>query len=335
VGSTITLNGSVCGVPPFYYQWQFNDQDIPGATNTFLILRNLALSDSGNYTLVVSNSAGVVRSLPAQVIVQTPPAIAQHPQSRTILGFTDVSFSVTPSGTPPFSYQWRFNGQDLSGQTNATLLLTNVLKGQQGTYSVLVYNTAGSVLSSNATLVVNVPAYILSQPQDVATSNRYPAILSANVTGDPPMTYQWYFNTNATYEGAVPVVNSTNVTGANSNVLTIASSTTSYEGYYYLTLSNAFGVVTSRLAALVVVTLRITQQPQSYIVAAGTPVEVFVGFSGTMPLGYRWRTNGSGSSWVLTDSGYARLYWPSVQLINAGTYQLVATNAANLTGVGS
>jgi len=335
VGSTITLNGSVCGVPPFYYQWQFNDQDIPGATNTFLILRNLALSDSGNYTLVVSNSAGVVRSLPAQVIVQTPPAIAQHPQSRTILGFTDVSFSVTPSGTPPFSYQWRFNGQDLSGETNATLVLTNVLKGQQGTYSVLVYNTAGSVLSSNATLVVNVPAYILSQPQDVATSNRYPAILSANVTGDPPMTYQWYFNTNATYEGAVPVVNSTNVTGANSNVLTIASSTTSYEGYYYLTLSNAFGVVTSRLAALVVVTLRITQQPQSYIVAAGTPVEVFVGFSGTMPLGYRWRTNGSGSSWVLTDSGYARLYWPSVQLINAGTYQLVATNAANLTGVGS
>ena len=45
--------------------------------------------------------------------------------------------------------------------TNATLILTNVQLSQAGNYSVLVINAYGSILSSNATLIVNPLLYFV------------------------------------------------------------------------------------------------------------------------------------------------------------------------------
>jgi hypothetical protein len=36
-----------------------------------------------------------------------------------------VSFTVVATGTPPLNYQWRKDGQPLTGQTSATLTLVN------------------------------------------------------------------------------------------------------------------------------------------------------------------------------------------------------------------
>ena len=66
-----------------------------------------------------------------------------------------VTFSVTASGTPPLSYQWKFDGTNISGATNTTLVLTNVQLSQAGTYAVLVTNHYGSTNSASALLTVN------------------------------------------------------------------------------------------------------------------------------------------------------------------------------------
>ena len=53
-GDTDQLSAYAIGVPPLSYQWQFNGQDIPGATtltNTFPAV----LANAGSYTLVVTN----------------------------------------------------------------------------------------------------------------------------------------------------------------------------------------------------------------------------------------------------------------------------------------
>jgi endonuclease/exonuclease/phosphatase family metal-dependent hydrolase len=70
----------------------------------------------------------------------------------------DASFTVVATGTPPPDYQWRFFSTNLPGATRATLLLTNVATTQQGPYSVIVSNAAGSTNSFIATLIVNTPA---------------------------------------------------------------------------------------------------------------------------------------------------------------------------------
>ena len=51
LGADVTLSArAAAGTPPLSYQWQLNGEDIAGATATFLVLRNVQLSDAGQYT---------------------------------------------------------------------------------------------------------------------------------------------------------------------------------------------------------------------------------------------------------------------------------------------
>ena len=76
---------------------------------------------------------------------------------------SSASFSVSVSGTPPFSYQWRFNGTNLLNATNAAYAIQAVGATNTGNYSVVVTNLAGSVTSSNALLTVIVPPTLALQ----------------------------------------------------------------------------------------------------------------------------------------------------------------------------
>lgn len=62
---TVTAQGSI----PLSYQWYLNGEAIPGATATNYAVSNLAFGASGSYTVVVSNRAGAVTSLPASLTV--------------------------------------------------------------------------------------------------------------------------------------------------------------------------------------------------------------------------------------------------------------------------
>jgi hypothetical protein len=71
-----------------------------------------------------------------------------------VLG-SDVTFSVTASGTNPLSYQWQRNGVNVAGGTGATLALANVQSANAGTYTCVVTNVAGSATSNSATLTID------------------------------------------------------------------------------------------------------------------------------------------------------------------------------------
>jgi uncharacterized repeat protein (TIGR01451 family) len=84
----------------------------------------------------------------------TAPGISSQPQTQTAIAGSNVTFSVTTTGTAPLSYQWKFNNAGILAATNSTLVLTNVTVSQAGSYSVVVTNSAGSLTSSNAILSV-------------------------------------------------------------------------------------------------------------------------------------------------------------------------------------
>jgi hypothetical protein len=83
-----------------------------------------------------------------------PPTITSQPQSLMVFEGQTATFSVVASGTPSLRYQWRRNGDPVPAGTEPTLVLTDVQLGQAGDYSVEVSNAGGSVLSSNAVLMV-------------------------------------------------------------------------------------------------------------------------------------------------------------------------------------
>jgi autotransporter-associated beta strand protein/YVTN family beta-propeller protein len=82
------------------------------------------------------------------------PVITNQPASVTLASGGAVTFSVAATGPGPFGYQWKFNGADIQGETNATLVLSDVQSSNQGVYTVQVTDAYGGVLSSGAVLTV-------------------------------------------------------------------------------------------------------------------------------------------------------------------------------------
>jgi uncharacterized repeat protein (TIGR01451 family) len=86
---------------------------------------------------LANNTATDIRNVVAPVV------ITFQPMSQSVSAGANVSFNVEVSGSPPFTYQWYFEGAPLAGGTGATLTLTNVAATQAGTYTVTVFQFVG------------------------------------------------------------------------------------------------------------------------------------------------------------------------------------------------
>jgi uncharacterized repeat protein (TIGR03803 family) len=161
LGSNVTFNVTVYGAPPFVFQWYFNGTPLGSpstGTNFSYTLTNVGTNQAGNYSVLVVNDYGSVTSSNAVLTVKVfPPSIGIQPLSQSVMIGSSASFSVSVNGTPPFSYQWRFNGTNLLNATNALYAIQAVAATNTGKYSVVVTNLAGSATSSNALLTVIVP----------------------------------------------------------------------------------------------------------------------------------------------------------------------------------
>ena len=153
-GTMVWLSITATGASPLSYQWRFNGTNLPGAAQATLVLTNLQFNQAGAYSVMVSNPLGAVAS--AEMVLGVLPLVAiLQPQSQTSFPGATVSFSGIAAGPGPLSYQWQFNGVDLAGATNRTLVLTNVQLNQAGRYVVAVSNASGIARSAEATLSIS------------------------------------------------------------------------------------------------------------------------------------------------------------------------------------
>ena len=247
-------------------------------------------------------------------VMSGPPSIVAQPQSQSVTAGATVSFSVNVAGGAPLSYQWQFNGSNMVGRTASTLTISSVQPSNQGPYAVVVTNLAGKVTSSNAVLTVNVVPAISTQPQPqvaVAGSN---ATFSVAATGTTPLSYQWRFN-------------SMNIGGATNSSLSLTNVQAVNAGPYSVVVSNVAGTKTSAAASLTVnAPPLITTPPNSQSVKSGANVTFTVVASGTAPLTYRWKFNGSNIAGATATSYSVN----NVQITNAGNYTVGVSNVTQL-----
>ncbi|MDG2123008.1 MAG: immunoglobulin domain-containing protein [Verrucomicrobiales bacterium] len=71
-GDTVTLTSNVDGDPPLTFQWKKGDAELPGETATNLVLDNVTIDNSGDYTLVATNPNGSTTSNIATVTIAKP-----------------------------------------------------------------------------------------------------------------------------------------------------------------------------------------------------------------------------------------------------------------------
>lgn len=84
------------------------------------------------------------------------PVITSQPKSQTVPAGGVAYFSVTATHPDPgLQFQWRRNGQILSGATSESLILENIDSSHLGSYQVEVRSSSGrSVLSAEAVLEI-------------------------------------------------------------------------------------------------------------------------------------------------------------------------------------
>src|SRR4051812_12302835 len=83
------------------------------------------------------------------------PQITSQPLNLTAYSGTDLSLVVAVNRhAANVVYQWRFNGADIPGATNAVLLLRNTQVADSGRYTVVVRNDSGEVLSAPAVVTI-------------------------------------------------------------------------------------------------------------------------------------------------------------------------------------
>jgi hypothetical protein len=84
----------------------------------------------------------------------TMPIIVQQPVSQSVFVGETASFSADIYGGGPWTYTWKKNGVDMTGETNRTFDVRNAYYADAGNYTVGITNAAGGILSDPATLTV-------------------------------------------------------------------------------------------------------------------------------------------------------------------------------------
>ena len=176
-GSNATFTVQATGLLPLSYQWQFNSTNISAATTNSYTVISAQPGDAGSYTVAITNVQGSVTSTPAILTVNVLPFITTPPSSQAVSPGSNVTFSVAAGGTPPPSYQWRFNGNNILGAVSSAYAITNAQTTNTGTYDVIIANNYGSVTSPPALLSVVLPFAISGQVLDVNGTSGLPGVL--------------------------------------------------------------------------------------------------------------------------------------------------------------
>ena len=114
LASNLTLRVTAMGAPPIFYQWRFDEVDIPGATASTFTVTNLTAAKQGSYQVLASNREASINSAQAEALLDTP---------------VRISYAITPT----CRYNLRLSGpvgksfilQTTTNLTTWTAVITN------------------------------------------------------------------------------------------------------------------------------------------------------------------------------------------------------------------
>jgi hypothetical protein len=293
-GDSVTLSASTTNAGTTFFGWTGNAS---GSNNSIMVIINSNM-------VVQANFGGVL------------PIVNITPQNLIVYAGSNAVLTANATGFPPLSYQWQNSQGAIAGQTNTTFSIVDAQATNSDSYSVVVFNPFGSVTSAVATVTVVYTPSISVQPIPQTVAAGSSLTLSVSASGTAPLAYQWQVS-----EGLIE--------GATNSSLTIDPVLTNYTDNYWVVVSNAYGVVTSQVAAVFVYApVTIQSQPNSLVVPDLAPASFAVAASGfPPPTSYQWMHNATNipgaTSSVFTIS--------RVHLSDSGYYQVFVSNAYSFT----
>jgi hypothetical protein len=267
-GGTASFSVLSAGRLPLAYQWRFDGTNLANATNTMLTLTNLAVSQAGLYSVVVTNVLGLATSSNATLTVLTG--------SPTVITFDDLPGTsvAVPAGYNSLTWSNLYS-------------IDGVTYGQPSGY------TAGVVSSPNVVYDGYGGPATISSPVAFDLLSAY---LTAAWNDNLLVEFKGYSGTTLAYDNTytlsatVPKLIQFNYLGITS-VEIIPSGGSRHPGYTGSGEHFAMDNVSIFMPPSPPV---ITNQPVSQTVTVGGSVTLGVGVTGTAPLSYLWSRNGGG-----------------------------------------
>ncbi len=248
--TTFTVALTANSTSPLTYQWTVSGATLGSATGPTLNIPSAQASDSGKYSVLVTNAWGNASASTNLTVILLPVVNSGgQPASFAAAVGKSATFTVSAAGTGPLVYQWQISTDGgstfaniastdtrFTGAATASLKVgttTFAMNGWQ--FRVNITNSSGVITtSSNATLTVGNPPLISSPPTNKTVTVGTNVAFSVSATGDPTLTYQWSL-------GATPLSDAGNVTGSATSTLNLATVQTTDAGNYFVKVSNAYG----------------------------------------------------------------------------------------------
>jgi hypothetical protein len=213
------------------------------------LLNDGTISFKVTATDIVGNTMTAQRQVTKFTVV--PPTITTQPVSQTVKAGQTVSFSAAAVGPPPLSAQWQvstdggYTFSAVAGATSVTLTFAASQSQNGFAYRAVFGDAAGSSTSATATLVVQTPPSVVTNPAGQTVGVGGTVSFTATAAGSPSPAVQWQVSTDSGASFA-------DILGATSTTLTFPTLPTQNGFAYRAVFSNAAGSATSAAAALAV-----------------------------------------------------------------------------------
>ncbi len=217
-GLPVELNSHASfGTPPYSFSWQINGQKACSTQNCSFVPN---VPGRYYFTVTLTDSAGYIVTYNLTVNVNPDPQDSiSYSRSVTDAGLPVFMNTTATLGTPPYSFTWYVNGQQVS--TDSTSYSFGPISA--GSYSVTATVTDSIGYSTNSTSVITVNSDPKFTGMTTSTSSNNllysddVAQVSVEVQGGtPPYNYTWYLNGNPVATTASPFYNYSLPLGQNS-----------------------------------------------------------------------------------------------------------------------
>jgi glucose/arabinose dehydrogenase len=157
------------------------DNSVTGFATGIASPVDLRVGPEGDLYYLARGSGAIFK---IQYVADQAPSISVQPLSQTTSTGRPVTFSVTASGTGPFSYQWQRNNVDIAGAQSRTYTIASVTAADNNAqFRVIVANAIGTATSNSATLTVSPNTAPTGNINTPASGTLYSAGQTINYSG--------------------------------------------------------------------------------------------------------------------------------------------------------
>ena len=339
VGNTAEFSVAATGTGTLSYQWQsrkdanstWANSGLNGAKTKKLSFEALAGLNGWQFRCVVTD-VNKKTAVSKAVTLTVVPKIKTQPKNQTVPVGNTATFTVEATGKATLTYQWQsrkdassaWSNSGQSGAKTKTLSVATLagLNGWQ--FRCVVTDGNGKSWGSNAATLTVVPR-ITKQPASITKAVGDTATFTVEATGKAPLSYQWQSRKDANTAWS-----NSGQSGAKTKTLSVATLAGLNGWQFRCVVTDGNGKSWGSNPATLTVIPKITQQPVSIHVVAGTTVQFTVEATGKATLSYQWQSRkDENSTWAnsgLSSAKTASLTVASVSGLNGWQFRCVVTD---------